>query len=544
VLQTVSNALLWGWAGALVVAAAWFLTQTYGFEEPWRSSAGLLWGVVGGVVLAATALAAAYAAWRAPSKLAAALTLDERFDLRERVTTSLTLAPGQEATPAGQALLEDVNQRLRDLDVSSRFPMRVSRQATLVAGGAALCAAAAVFLTLFFPPASNVATASNSKDDAKEPPRNPSTIDQKMNELKKTNQAKPPTDREKPADLRSLEEELDKIASKPRDTKEEVRERIKEMTALEDNMKGREKELADKARSLKQQLQRLDQMAQSKENEGPAKELQKALAEGKFDKAREQVESLQKRLEKGELSAKEKEQLKEQLQKMKEKLDRLAQQKDKEEELKRANLDPETLQRELDNLKKESAKLNGLEDLAKQMAKCQQCLKEGNMEGAAESLSKAGEQLKELAGEESDLKDLQDQLQRLQDCKSSCCKGCDGDREGEPVDSDMLQDSKSGGPGAGRRPDAKGGPTKSYDARARAEFDPKGKKIFSGYAPGQNFKKKSSADIAGEIKQASQEASEAIEHQPIPRAARETVKGYYQKMREQADKDAKKGPQP
>lgn len=69
--------------------------------------------------------------------------------------------------------------------------------------------------------------------------------------------------------------------------------------------------------------------------------------------------------------------------------------------------------------------------------------------------------------------------------------------------------------------------TKSFDAKQKGDFDPKGRKRFDGYAPGQNFKKKTSAEMVGEVHQASQEAPEAIEQQRIPRAAREMAKGYF-----------------
>ena len=67
--------------------------------------------------------------------------------------------------------------------------------------------------------------------------------------------------------------------------------------------------------------------------------------------------------------------------------------------------------------------------------------------------------------------------------------------------------------GTGRRPLGEKGPYKSFDAKARVDFDAKGKKIFDGYAPGQNFKKRTAVEMEGEIKQASQEAPEAIEQQ-------------------------------
>src|SRR5207248_11484683 len=89
------------------------------------------WAVSGGLVLLATVLAATLACLAAPSRLAAALALDERFGLKERVTTSLSLPPEQEDSPAAQALRADVNRRVAGLDVRARFPVRLSWSAAL-----------------------------------------------------------------------------------------------------------------------------------------------------------------------------------------------------------------------------------------------------------------------------------------------------------------------------------------------------------------------------------------------------------------------------
>lgn len=80
------------------------------------------------------------------------------------------------------------------------------------------------------------------------------------------------------------------------------------------------------------------------------------------------------------------------------------------------------------------------------------------------------------------------------------------------------------------------GAFKSFDAKPKGEFDAKGKKLFDGYAPGQGFKRKGSAELVGEVKQASQEAPEAMETQRIPKSAKDMAKGYFQRMREQAEK--------
>ena len=109
----------------------------------------------------------------------------------------------------------------------------------------------------------------------------------------------------------------------------------------------------------------------------------------------------------------------------------------------------------------------------------------------------------------------------------------------DPNTGDLTEDSDNNGQASGRRPLGKQGASRSFEAKAKVEFDAKGKKIFDGYAPGQNFKKKTSAEFFGDIKQASQEAPEAIEQQRVPKAAREIMKGYFQRMSAQSEKERK-----
>jgi hypothetical protein len=99
---------------------------------------------------------------------------------------------------------------------------------------------------------------------------------------------------------------------------------------------------------------------------------------------------------------------------------------------------------------------------------------------------------------------------------------------------------EGGGPPGTRRPVAKESGNKPYDSQARTPFDPKGKKIFDGFAPGMNFRGKSSVEMEGEIKQAAQEAPEAIEGQRYPKAAKDMVKGYFDNLGGQKKKELKK----
>ncbi len=529
--QSVVNSLVWCWFGAILLASAWCLIEPLVMD---LARPNLRWLIAGGLFVASTVLAVAIGWRRSPSLVEAALFIDERFGLRERVTTSLTLAPEQADTPAGRALLADVNKKIADLDIQAKFPLQLSGWAALVPAAAVLLALVGV---LYEPSQSK---ASLAKKEMLAPPPNAKEIEQKMNDLKRKKNETQVAEKPKSEDLERLEAELDKIANKPHSTKEEVRERVKDMTSLEQQMKEKEKEMADRGRALKQQLQKLDKLAAERGSEGPAKDLEKSLAQGKFEKAKEEIERLAKELQNNTMDEKQKEKLKDQLDKLKDKIQELAEQKDKERQLKEMNLDPETLKRELDQLKKDSQKMKDLQSLAKQLAQAQQKLKEGDGQGAGDMLAKAADQLKSMAGLDKDLDDIRDQLTRLQDAKDAAGEGLN-ERKDQINESELDEDQPGGGgPGAGRRPLGKAKPFKSYDAKTKGEFDSKGKKIFDGYAPGQTFRSKKGAEMIGDIQQASQDAPEAIEQQRIPRGARDMARGYFENMRQQSSGDPKK----
>lgn len=542
--------LLWCWSGAFLMGALWFLVQPHllpGLSWGWRVAGAFGLGGAG------TVLAMMLAMVRAPSKLTAALLLDERFGLKERITTSLTLTAEQENSPAAQALLADANQRVDKLDVGSEFPVSVSWKIALVP----LAAAGLAFLAFTYQPTITQAKP-GSAEDLKKPPANAAEIDKKIADLKKKVETKKPT-KATSEDLKRIEAELDKIANKPRDNKEQVRERIKEMTALEDAIKKREKELAEKTQAIQQQLQQMNRMAGTEaKEEGPAKDLNKALAQGDLEKAKEEVEKLAKRMENNEMTDQEKKHLAKQLNDLKKNLENLAQQKDKEENLKKlereGKIDAETLRRELEGLKKDGSHLKDLQELAKKIGQCQKCLQEGDGKSASQSLKQATEKLQQMDLDAKEMEDLHDQLQRLQDAKDACCKGCKGEGsagQGEQEQSAQEQEGGNqgkpggngmggGGPPGGKRPVGPDKGSKSFDARGKAPFDPKGKKVFEGYAPGQNFKKKTTGEMAEEIKQAAQDAPEALEQQRIPKVARDIAKGYFKNLGGQKEGEEEK----
>lgn len=366
--QRLLNSLVWCWAGALVLSAGWFVLEPLVLAEPvWW----LRWAVAGAALGVATVLAGAVALCRAPSRLAAALLLDERFGLKERVTTSLTLPTEQAHTPAGMALLDDANQRAAGLDVRSAFPVRMGWTALVVPALAVLLAAVAIFYEPPRTPANNDTPEQLLKVSAKEK----QDIEKKLAALvKKKNTEPKPQDKPKSEELQRIEAELEKIAARPRDTRDQLRDRLKEATALEDQMKKRQQDLLDKNRSLRNQLQQMDKLSGNDAKEGPAKDLQKALSEGNLDKAREEMDRLAKKIQNNELTDKEREQLQRQIKDIQDKLQRLSRQQEKEDQLRQlereGKLDAEQLQRELDKLQQERDRLKDLEDIAKKLEEC------------------------------------------------------------------------------------------------------------------------------------------------------------------------------
>lgn len=551
-LQSLLVLLVWAWVGALAVGVAWFLAQPYVQRDalPWYR-----WAVLGGAAGVATLGAVALAVWRRPSPVVAALSLDERFGLKERATTALTLPEREAQTAAAAALRADVNARVEPLRVADRFPLRLPRWALLVpAAGVVLALLAFFYNPLVGPP----------KADASEPLVQSAAaraeIEKKMRALQKKAALKK-DDRPKSKELERLEGEVDRLAKKPVETREQAREVVKDMAGLEEQLKKRDKQLAQKAEALKEQLQQVERLSKKQQKDGPAKDLNKALEQGDFRKAKDEADRLAKKMKEQEeieklrkkaqddklneeerkeakeqldrakdkaLSREQKEQLERQLKDLKEDLQRLSRNKDEEaqrlrEQAARGELDKEQLQRELDQLEKNAAKLDQetldqLKELAQQLGECEKCMKEGKDGEAGQKLKEAAAKLGKL-DPDGEAAQLAGQLEQLQAARRTLCRALD-----QPGNDNPAQAS-------GRRPESKEGETAAKEERARSRLD-KGRLQVIDHVPGDGFKgPRRPAEMREEIRKASQEAPEAIDRQRLPRSASDMARGYFEKLR-------------
>ncbi|MFL5329839.1 MAG: hypothetical protein ACJ8C4_13095 [Gemmataceae bacterium] len=531
---------------ALAVTTVWLLVEPFAFDNRimW-----LRWAVLGGTAAVGFLGACVIALMRAPDRTRAALWLDDAFALRERTVTSLSLTSEDEATPAGQALLQDALARVNGLKVGERFPLHVGRVGWLVPGAVAVLALVALFYDPVIP------KAGATTEDPKLAAADKAALEKKLAEIQKPKRdplVTPP--KEKSEQLKQLEARLDELERKPRDTTQQLRDRVKEITPIEDEIKKLERERTEKARMLQQQLQNKDGlMPNDAPKDGPANSFQKALSEGDLEQAREELDKLAKKMQAGEMSDKDKENLAKQMNNIQKKLQDLSQQKDKQEMLKKladeGKLDPEALEREMQQLKQDNEKLKDLQKLANKMSQCQQCMKSGDMSGAQKAMGEALDQLDQMNQESNELNELREQLSKLSQSKDALTSACDSNCPGGDGDDDS--DGKRNNPselkqgngrglsraegGRGTRPEDSQGKVRSFDAKQQGQFNAKGQKMFDGFVPGQAFKKKSGVELAGEIKQAAQQAPEAIENQRIPKAARDMAKGYFKNLGGQAE---------
>jgi hypothetical protein len=484
--------------------------------------------------------------------------------------------------------LSDVNERVSNLDVTSRFPVRFGWRAALVPGAAAALALAAVFFPPVAPP--NPASANAP---APLPPASVEKIDQKAEAVAR-NLRKPktrvPRSKETADDLEKLDlKEVERILREQAKDEAQAREKMKQLTPYEKALEQEAQARAERMKGLEQQFQKLDELTRKEHKDeaggqgeqGPVDKFQEALGKGDTEEAKKEVDELRKKLKSGSMGKEEKEQLGKKMDEVKDRMERLSRQKEREQKLdeleKQGKIDSETLQRERQELEREKEKSKDLDRMAKQIDRSRMAMDQGDSEKAEQELEQLSKQLDDINQEKQDQEDVDNQLQRLQDAKSEMNKACrnrkpgrdgsgddqDAERltrdkgqqgQGEPREKngdELTKKNQNGGTGkppeksksvqggqGGRRDETKTGPeTAGQDERARVRFDKTGQTRYIGAVPGGGVNRdEPNTMTAGEVRQAAQSASETLDVQTIEPGKRKIAKGYFQKLNEQVEK--------
>lgn len=536
-LQQLVIALCWCWGAALLLAAV-----VIGVDRWWPL------GIEPWMPLAAAAAAGSLAAvgwtWAARrSALDAAVEIDRRFALRERVSSTLAMQEDQLDSPAGRALLDDALRRVKSLNVAERFGISPRAwQPALVVVPATL----AVLLVLFVDQAVREdETQAKADEVARREQIQQSSEDLRKQIARRREAAIEKNLKDLEAPLTSMEKELERLSKSDRVDKKQA---LLKLSDLANDLKKRRDALGG-VDEIRRQLQGM-----KAGERGPGDRLAKAMKEGDFQRAADEVAKLREKIKQGDLDEQQREQLAKQMAQMQQKLDDVAkahqqaQQKlqEKIDQLNKAGDEQqaEKLQEKLDQLRQQAPQMDQLRQMAQQLGRCSQCMKQGQGGQAAAELNDLAESLRQMQQEADALELLDgamDQIAQAKDsmnCKQCGGKGCaacrgganagnaaDGKNNGPP----RLGGGNGEGPGGGFRAE-KDGDVKFRDSRVPQTIR-RGKLVIEGRADGPNLKGKIQQAIKPVMQSADQSDDNPLTGQPLPRGQREHAQQYFDSIR-------------
>ncbi len=517
-IQRFAQALGWCCFGTLLVALAFVVADKYrplGLE-PWIY---LVAGLGAGGFLAAVI---AYA--RGRGAIDAAIEIDHRYGLKERVSSTLALTPEEQETEIGQALITDAERRVKKIDVGEHFHMSPGRQLLLPL---IPLVAAVLVVWLVSPAVVEEETQVNAAAIKKQVKLASEGLKSKL--IKQREKAQKDGLKDAEMLLTRMEEETADL-TRGGDNRKDA---LVKLNDIKRQMENRQKQIggADEIRK------KLDQLNTG--NRGPAENFMKSISDGDLRKAIEELEKLKNDLADGKLSEEDKEQLAKQLNEMKEKLEE-AVQKHKQQcqnlqnqinQAKQAGQEGEAqrLQEQLNQLTAQENDMQQLQNMANQLGQCSQCMQDGQMEDA-------GQMLQQMQGDLSDLQQQLDEMQLLDDAMDQLCQARDqmncGQCNGQGCGACQGNQPGMGmgdGQGQGNRPEEETG-VKFYDDKVKQKIG-RGRATRAGEVEGPNIKGQVFEEIAEQLEVAKSESTDPLTEQQMPRQHQEQTKEYFNMFR-------------
>ena len=490
----------------------------------------------GAWVLAALGLglvaAAVWSLVTARGGIDAAMEIDRRFGLKERVSSTLALSEEERETEIGRALVEDAVRRVKHVDVAEEMRVRPSRCLLypLLPGLAALC------IALFVSPAAAEKTDTQTEAEraaVKKQVKKSAKVLQKKLE-KKRELAKQKGLKEAEDVFKLLEQGARKLGDK---SEADQKKALVKLNDLSKELKKRRQQQGG-AEKVKQQLGNLKGFKQ-----GPADKFAKAIRQGDFKKAMDELDKLKEELKAGKLDKEKQEQLAQQLDEMRDKVQKMVDKQKEAREDMQKKIDQlrkdgkaeeaNKLEEQLDKLRRQMPQMEQLQEMARQMQKCSKCLKDGDAKDAADALKGAGENLENLQKQLDELDMLDEAMDQLEECRQAMnckqcqgagCKMCQGEGKGDKPGMGMGE-----GQGQGDRPEEKND-TAFRDSRAPQKVG-KGSMTIEGFVDGPNKKGQVGEEIKQQLDAAKHSDTDPLTGQRIPRKHRESVNGYFSRLR-------------
>ncbi|MFC1597251.1 hypothetical protein ACFL5Q_04850 [Planctomycetota bacterium] len=369
------------------------------------------------------AAAACWAIFRSRGPVDAAIEIDRRFRLKERVSSALAMSDQERSTPLGQALVDDAERRVRRIHLAEHFRISPGRQMFLPF----IPVAMAVLAVLVISPAAPNQAQANTDAVVKK------GIEESTKGLKRKLEEKTDEARKKGLDdaedlFRRLEEGTDDLANRSHGKRKRA---LVKLNDLARQITERRQELGG-SKQIRKQLNQLKNVQR-----GPADEFLKAVKEGDFNKAMQELEELKKQLAEGEMNKEDREKLAKQLDQMQTKLQKLAEahrqaQEDLEKRVDEArregrNEEADQLQQQLDALQQQRPQMDQLQNLANKLGQCAKCVRGGQPQDAESMLDSLQADVASLQEQLQEMEMLDEAMAQLGQCRNQMnCPQCQG----------------------------------------------------------------------------------------------------------------------
>ncbi len=489
------------------------------------------WGITPWVLLATgfgagLVLGCVWAFVTRASKLQAAIELDKRFGLKERISSAMSLEERDLDSQAGRALRDDALRRVKNLHVAERFGVSLNRWSALP-----LAPAVVVLLLAFLLP--DIAASDADAKPTTMTPAERKQLTREVRDLEKQLKEKIAKAKDNPAlkdaaDLfEKLEKDREQLAKNDLSDKKEALVKLNDMSKELENRKQQ----LEAQEKVKQQLSEIDGL-----NDGPADELAKSLKDGDLDAAMKQLKDLADKVANGKLSEEDAKKLQAQIEQMKEKIDQtLQKQAQKKADLQkqiqeaRQKGDPESqkraqmLQKQLDQMQAaQQQQQQMMKKMSEQLGECAQCMANGEGEKAGESLAAMAGELGEMQYDAEELGMLSDMSDQLNQMKSQL--GMGGNGMGQ-----MRGGNGGEGPGGGYGSEEET-TTGFHDSQASTNQE-NANGIVIGEVDGPNRKGIVREEIKNQMNEVQADSTDPLTNQKLNRATRDHVREYFEQYR-------------
>jgi hypothetical protein len=489
------------------------------------------WQWLTALLLTGLILAAVWTLFTMAPMLEAALEIDHRFGLQERISSALAMKPADRDTEVGQALLADAGARLRRVAVLEQFPLRPSRRILMPLFPAAVLVA----LLAFRPPLrETAAVAQTPAAPPLEVKRSAEDLRQKLAQRRQQAENEGLTDATEL--FKRLEEQTRAIQATP--------EREKALVKLNDlarELQDRRKQLGGEG--LNRQMEKV-----AANRHGPADDLANAIARGDYQKAAQALKNLEEQLKDSKLDAAKKEELSRQIEQLTQKIEQMAReianaQADLKKRADSGKLSDHSgaagdLEDEIQKLEQQGTHMDALHDVLDKLGQSCREMKQGQDIEAGESMQAALQKIEDMARRQSELQALDGALEQLSDARRQMnCEQCGG-LGCEKCQGHAVAEHEHGTPGhgIGNQPGAAVPPEPNikasyFDSQVRPTVG-KGAAQVTGLTGGPNLKNQAEAAI--------QAAADAIEHgstdplsgRRLPKKQSEQVREYFDSFRD------------